>query len=77
MTVLSFEAPAVVRREHATRTRRTGHARRPPIFAKLRLWRRRAKERAELASLDDRMLADIGIGRAEAQFLSDKPFWRE
>ena len=30
--------------------------------------RQRAKERAELASLDDRMLADIGISRAEAQF---------
>jgi uncharacterized protein YjiS (DUF1127 family) len=40
-------------------------------------WRRRARERAELAALDDRMLKDIGLTRADAEFLSDKPFWRE
>jgi uncharacterized protein YjiS (DUF1127 family) len=40
-------------------------------------WRRRATGRAELAKLDDNVLADIGISRAEAQFLSSKPFWRE
>jgi uncharacterized protein YjiS (DUF1127 family) len=43
----------------------------------LRQWRRRAHDRAELARLDDRMLRDIGINRADAEFLSDKPFWRE
>jgi uncharacterized protein YjiS (DUF1127 family) len=40
-------------------------------------WRRRTRERAELAALDDRMLKDIGLTRADAEFLSDKPFWRE
>jgi uncharacterized protein YjiS (DUF1127 family) len=35
--------------------------------ALLREWRR----------LDDRMLEDIGIIRAEAKSLSRKPFWRE
>jgi uncharacterized protein YjiS (DUF1127 family) len=43
----------------------------------LRAWRRRAKDRAQLAALDDRMLADIGLSRAEAEFLGSKPFWRE
>jgi uncharacterized protein YjiS (DUF1127 family) len=43
----------------------------------LRAWRRRAKDRAQLAALDDRMLADIGISRAEAEFLGNRPFWRE
>ena len=43
----------------------------------LRAWRRRAKDRAQLTALDDRMLADIGISRAEAEFLGNKPFWRE
>jgi uncharacterized protein YjiS (DUF1127 family) len=43
----------------------------------LRAWRRRTRDRAELAALDDRMLADIGISRAEAEFLGNKPFWRE
>ena len=43
----------------------------------LREWRRRGRERAELAQLDDRMLKDIGLTRADAEFLSNKPFWRE
>jgi uncharacterized protein YjiS (DUF1127 family) len=40
-------------------------------------WRRRARERAELASLDNRMLQDIGLTRGDAEFLANKPFWRE
>jgi uncharacterized protein YjiS (DUF1127 family) len=47
------------------------------VFAMLRQWRRRARDRADLAALDDRMIADIGISRAEAEFLGNKPFWRE
>jgi len=43
----------------------------------VREWRRRARDRTSLAALDDRMLADIGITRADAEFLSSKPFWRE
>jgi uncharacterized protein YjiS (DUF1127 family) len=45
--------------------------------ASLREWRRRSRERAELAALDDRTLKDIGLTRADAEFLSNKPFWRE
>ena len=45
--------------------------------ATLREWRRRSRERGELAQLDDRMLKDIGLTRADAEFLSNKPFWRE
>jgi uncharacterized protein YjiS (DUF1127 family) len=40
-------------------------------------WRSRSRSRRELARLDDRMLADIGITRGEAEFLSHKPFWKE
>ena len=47
------------------------------LLTTMRAWRRRAKDRAELAALDDRMLADIGINRPEAEFLGNKPFWRE
>jgi uncharacterized protein YjiS (DUF1127 family) len=47
------------------------------VLATLREWRRRARDRAQLGTLDDRMLRDIGITRADAVFLSSKPFWRE
>jgi uncharacterized protein YjiS (DUF1127 family) len=43
----------------------------------LRVWRRRMRERDQLARLDDRMLKDIGLSRAEAIHLGSKPFWRE
>ena len=46
------------------------------LYATLGAWRQRARERAQLAQLDDRMLTDIGINRAEAEFLINKPFWR-
>jgi uncharacterized protein YjiS (DUF1127 family) len=47
------------------------------VLATVREWRRRAHDRAELAKLDDRMLRDIGLTHADAEFLSSKPFWRE
>ena len=46
------------------------------LFAILREWRRRVRDRAELAGLDNRMLKDIGLTRGDAEFLSNKPFWR-
>ena len=47
------------------------------VAASLGEWRRRSRERAELGALDDRMLKDIGLTRTDAEFLSNKPFWRE
>ena len=47
------------------------------VAATLGEWRRRTRERGELAALDDRMLKDIGLTRTDAEFLSNKPFWRE
>jgi uncharacterized protein YjiS (DUF1127 family) len=47
------------------------------LYGGVRLWRRRRRDRAELARLDDRALLDIGISRADAEFLINKPFWRE
>jgi len=43
----------------------------------LREWRRRTHDRRELADLSEMMLHDIGITRAEADYLANKPFWRE
>ncbi|MBV8492392.1 MAG: DUF1127 domain-containing protein [Alphaproteobacteria bacterium] len=45
--------------------------------ALLREWRRRARSRAELARLDDRMLRDIGVTPGEAWQEINKPFWRK
>ena len=45
-------------------------------FRLVREWRRRARSRAELAALDDRMLRDIGLTRADVWFEIAKPFWR-
>jgi uncharacterized protein YjiS (DUF1127 family) len=39
-------------------------------------WRARSRERAVLATLDDRALQDIGLTRAETWVESGKPFWR-
>jgi len=47
------------------------------MLATVREWRRRSRDRAELAALDDRTLADIGLSRGDAEFLVNKPFWRE
>jgi uncharacterized protein YjiS (DUF1127 family) len=42
----------------------------------LATWRRRARERHELASLDHRTLRDLGLSSSEIQFEANKPFWR-
>ena len=47
------------------------------MFATFREWRRRSRDRAQLARLDHRMLRDIGLSHAEREFLANKPFWRE
>jgi uncharacterized protein YjiS (DUF1127 family) len=43
----------------------------------LRQWRRRVHDRHQLSTLSDLMLQDIGITRADAEFLANKPFWKE
>ena len=39
-------------------------------------WQERAVQRYALASLDGRMLSDIGLSRADAWRETSKPFWR-
>jgi uncharacterized protein YjiS (DUF1127 family) len=79
MTAIRFEgagrSPFAGRRNHPVLHRAKNPVAR--LVTGFHDWRRRARDRARLAALDDRMLADIGISRAEAQFLSDKPFWKE
>ncbi|MEH6672073.1 DUF1127 domain-containing protein [Halopseudomonas sp.] len=44
-------------------------------LARVRRWRQLAYERRLLASLDGRMLRDIGVSRTEAEHESARPFW--
>jgi uncharacterized protein YjiS (DUF1127 family) len=46
------------------------------VFDVLGEWRDRSAARRRLASLDSRMLSDIGIGHAAADAESAKPFWQ-
>jgi len=39
-------------------------------------WQERHRQRRALSKLDDRMLRDIGISRADADSEYRKPFWR-
>jgi uncharacterized protein YjiS (DUF1127 family) len=46
------------------------------VFDVLGEWQDRSAARQRLASLDSRMLSDIGIDRAAADAESAKPFWQ-
>ena len=40
-------------------------------------WIARGRQRRDLAELDDRLLADIGVTRAQVAREAAKPFWRD
>jgi uncharacterized protein YjiS (DUF1127 family) len=40
-------------------------------------WAERARQRRALLTLDDWVLKDIGLTRADVMHEYDKPFWRE
>jgi uncharacterized protein YjiS (DUF1127 family) len=42
----------------------------------LATWRRRSRERTELAHLDRRTIRDLGLSEGDIQFEANKPFWR-
>ncbi len=46
------------------------------LFQTLLTWQRRAQERDRLATLDQRLLSDMGISAAEAAREAAIPFWR-
>jgi uncharacterized protein YjiS (DUF1127 family) len=46
------------------------------FFATLGVWRRRARERRQLAGLSELDLRDIGLSRAGLYTELRKPFWR-
>jgi uncharacterized protein YjiS (DUF1127 family) len=52
----------------------------PPLWTKLKElfkeWRRRARSRYELTTLNDRDLSDICLTRMDVHAEYEKPFWR-
>jgi uncharacterized protein YjiS (DUF1127 family) len=42
----------------------------------LLIWQQRARDRRQLETLNDRMLRDIGLTRADVFAEASKPFWR-
>lgn len=40
-------------------------------------WQDRARSRRQLADLDDRLLRDIGLSRADVSRETTKPFWTD
>ena len=50
-----------------------------PIAALVRtvlLWQERASQRHHMAGLDDHVLKDIGLSRADIESEATKPFWQ-
>ena len=46
------------------------------VMAKAKFWASRSRQRKQLARLDARMLADIGITAEQAKSEIAKPFWK-
>ena len=42
----------------------------------LELWQERSRQRRQLLELDDRLLKDIGVSRADVEREAYKPFWK-
>lgn len=45
------------------------------LWVQLKRWNQLAKQRRQLAMLDDAALKDMGLSRADVQQESERPFW--
>lgn len=59
-----------------TLARFRAHVGRRNLAAVVRRWIATARQRRDLARLDDRQLADIGLTRADERNEAHKAFWR-
>ena len=49
---------------------------RPGVLSTLKTWTQRSRQRDHLAGLEQRLLADVGLNRADLETEFNKPFWR-
>lgn len=64
-------------RRHATADRAAAaHGALSELGQRIRLWRKRSRERYELMQMSDLDLSDIGISRTDVEMEAAKPFWR-
>lgn len=47
------------------------------VFDLLQAWQERARQRRQLAALDDRMLRDIGVSTSDVEHETRKWFWQK
>ena len=45
-------------------------------FETFRVWRKRQKDRRQLAQLSNRDLHDVGLSWSDVAYEAEKPFWR-
>ncbi|WP_313303805.1 DUF1127 domain-containing protein [Stutzerimonas balearica] len=45
------------------------------LLARLRRWHRLARQRRQLAALDEHALKDLGLSRADIEAEISRPFW--
>ena len=67
-----LDRPAVGGAARGRGQMRAGLAR---VVARLLAWDELARQRRALAALDDPMLKDIGLARADARQEAERPFW--
>lgn len=65
---------AITIHSHSSRGTRTSSVWR--AFGTVFEWRERSRQRWALRHLDDRMLCDLGLTRADVYGETAKPFWR-
>ena len=70
------ERPANHRSAHAARLSTLGSLA-ESLTRHIRTWRDRMRQRRALAAVDDWLLKDIGVSRADAMCEGDKAFWQE
>lgn len=70
------KVPAANSRVRESGRRAAMHGPLTRIFGRLTSWRDRSRQRSDLAALDDHVLKDIGVSRAEVELEIHKRFRR-